>query len=85
MHTGNVNFSVPLFSAQGRGWSVPFALTYNSMQWRQDLGGTWLLGRDEGYGFGWRLSPGSITPYWADQFTSLQRGQPGGFLPICTS
>jgi len=70
MLTGNLNFTIPLFSAQGRGgWSVPFALTYNSMLWRQDPGGTWKLGRDDGYGFGWRLAAGSVTPYWSDQFT----------------
>jgi hypothetical protein len=30
--------------------------------------GTWKLGRDVGYGFGWRVLAGSITPCWADYF-----------------
>ena len=34
--SGNVNFSLPLLRAQGRGgWGVPFALTYNSQNWPQ--------------------------------------------------
>jgi RHS repeat-associated protein len=61
----NLNFTVPLVAAQGRGnWSVPFNLTYNSQNWRQDSGGTWKLGYDVGYGFGWQLLAGSITPYY---------------------
>ena len=56
MLSGNLNFSLPLLKAQGRaGWSVPFALSYNSQIWRQDPGGTWKLGRDVGYGLGWKL------------------------------
>ena len=63
--SGNLNFSLPLLSAQGRGgWAVPFALSYNSQMWRKDPGGTWNLGKDVGFGFGWRLLAGSITPYW---------------------
>ena len=70
MRSGNLNFTVPLLTAQGRGgWSVPFNLVYNSENWRQDTGGTWLLGRDEGYGFGWKLLAGSITPYYSNYFT----------------
>ena len=63
--SANLNFSIPLLKAMGRGgWSVPFALSYNSQLWRQDGGTTWELGRDMGAGFGWRLMAGSITPYW---------------------
>ena len=63
--SSNLNFSIPLLKAMGRGgWSVPFALSYNSQLWRQDGGTTWELGRDMGAGFGWRLMAGSITPYW---------------------
>ena len=70
MRSGNLNFSVPLLTAQGRGgWSVPFNLVYNSENWRQDPGGTWLLGRDDGYGFGWKLLAGAITPYYTSFFT----------------
>ena len=43
--SGNLNFSIPLFKAQGRGgWGVTFALSYNSQIWRQDPGGVWRLG-----------------------------------------
>jgi hypothetical protein len=54
-----------LVKAAGRGgWGVTFALNYNSQQWRQDPAGMWKLGGDVGYGFGWRLMAGSITPIW---------------------
>lgn len=47
MQAGNLNFSLPLLKAQGRGgWGVTFALSYNSQLWRKDNGGTWKLGRD---------------------------------------
>jgi hypothetical protein len=66
--SGNLNFTLPLLKAQGRGgWGVTFALSYNSQLWRQDPGGTWKLGRDVGYGFGWQLMAGSLTPYWSEQ------------------
>jgi hypothetical protein len=48
------------------GWSVQFVLSYNSQMWRQDSGGTWLLGQDVGYGLGWKLQAGSITPIWTN-------------------
>ncbi len=44
MRSGNLNFTVPLFKVNGRGWTVPFNLTYNSQVWRQDPGGTWNFG-----------------------------------------
>src|SRR5207247_6918348 len=54
----------------GRGGSsFQFSLNYNSQMWRQDSGGTWNLGGDVGYGFGWRLMAGSISPYWSDPNT----------------
>jgi RHS repeat-associated protein len=62
MRSGNVNFAVPLLRPQGRGtWSVPFNLIYNSQNWRQDSGGTWVFDGDVGYGWGWRLMAGSLT------------------------
>jgi hypothetical protein len=68
--SGNLSFSLPLMTPRGRtGWTVPVGLSYNSQLWRQDAGGTWKLGRDVGYGFGWKLQAGSITPYWSDSFT----------------
>ena len=70
MRSGNLNYSVPLLKVQGRGgWGVGFNLSYNSQNWRQDPAGVWQLGRDIGYGYGWRLQAGSVTPvfanYWA--------------------
>jgi len=62
--SGNLNYTLPLLKAQGRGWGVGFALSYNSQNWRKDSGGRWKLGRDVGYGFGWQLMAGSLTPYW---------------------
>jgi hypothetical protein len=64
--SGNLNFSLPLIKAQARGgWGVTFALSYNSQMWRQDAGGTWRLGKDVGYGLGWKLQAGSIAPVWS--------------------
>src|SRR5205814_2130045 len=57
--------TVPLIKAMGRGgWSVPINLSYNSQNWRQDPGGTWNLGRDVGYGHGWKLQAGSLTAFY---------------------
>jgi YD repeat-containing protein len=70
MLSGNLNFTLPLFKAMGRGaWGQTFALSYNSQIWRFDSGGTWNLGKDVGYGYGWRLMAGSIVPYWSDSYT----------------
>jgi len=72
MLSGNLNFTLPLFKAMGRGgWGQTFALSYNSQLWRLDSGGTWNLGKDVGYGYGWRLMAGSIAPYWSDVYTLL--------------
>jgi hypothetical protein len=36
MRSGNLNFTVPIAKAMGRGsWGVPFALSFNSQLWRQ--------------------------------------------------
>jgi len=68
--SSNLNFSIPLLKPLGRGgWGVTFALSYNSQLWRQDGSKTWELGRDVGYGYGWRLMAGSITPYWTGYYT----------------
>jgi RHS repeat-associated protein len=68
--SGNVNYSIPLLKAMARsGWGVGFGLAYNSQNWRQDSGGIWNLGEDVGYGYGWKLLAGSLTPIWADQYT----------------
>lgn len=63
--SGNLNFSLPLVTAQGRtGWNVSTGLSYNSQNWRQDAGTNWQLGSDVGYGYGWKIQLGSITPYY---------------------
>jgi hypothetical protein len=70
--SGNVSFSLPLLQAQSRtNWSVPFSLSYNSQDWRQDSGGAWGLSGDVGYGFGWKLLAGSIAPIWSGSSISL--------------
>jgi RHS repeat-associated protein len=64
MLSGNLNYTMPIVKAMGRGgWSVGFNLTYNSQNWRQDPGGTWQLGDDVGYGYGWKLLAGSLLPF----------------------
>jgi hypothetical protein len=69
--SGNLHFSVPLLAAQGRtGWTVPVNLVYDSQNWRQDNGANWNLGADVGFGYGWKMLIGSITPY----YTSLWGG-----------
>lgn len=69
--SGNLNYTLPLLKAQGRGgWAVPFALSYNSQLWRADSGSNiWKLGADIGYGFGWQLQAGSLTPYLSGTWT----------------
>jgi hypothetical protein len=59
-----------LLKAQARGgWGATFSLSYNSQMWRKDAGGTWLLGRDVGYGIGWQLQAGALAPYYTDFWT----------------
>jgi len=68
--SGNLNFALPLLKAQARGgWGVGFNLNYNSQNWRYDASNSWKYGTDVGYGFGWRLLAGSITPRFADAYT----------------
>ncbi|HXE64182.1 MAG TPA: hypothetical protein VN519_11620, partial [Bryobacteraceae bacterium] len=63
--SGNLNYTLPLVTPMARpGWKVPIGLVYNSQNWRQDNGSNWELGDDVGYGFGWKLQIGSITPYY---------------------
>ena len=65
MMSGNVNFSLPLVKPQLRsGATVPIGISYNSQNWSLDGGGTCQDGADVGYGFGWRMAIGSVTPYW---------------------
>ena len=70
MFSGNLNVNMPLLKAVGRsGWSLPVSLSYNSQIWRFHSNQNWLLGRDVGYGLGWRLMAGSLVPEWSDYYT----------------
>src|SRR5207248_1374958 len=61
LNSGNLNFTIPLISAQARGgWAGKFALSYNSQIWKQSSGTVSNLGMDVGYGRGWMLMAGSI-------------------------
>ena len=66
--SGNLNFTIPLIKAVGRGTSsVSFNLSYNSQMWRQDVtsGFVWPVAQDDlGVGLGWKLQAGSILPQW---------------------
>ena len=65
VRSGNLSFSLPLLTLKGRaGFGASFSLSYNSQNWRNDSGGNWEFDGDVGYGFGWRLLAGSITPVW---------------------
>ncbi|HMD50302.1 MAG TPA: hypothetical protein VKG79_14430, partial [Bryobacteraceae bacterium] len=71
VRSGNLNFTVPMLKGVGRGgWSVGFNLTYNSQNWRQDTAGTWQLGLDTGYGYGWRFQAGSLTPLYSSAWVA---------------
>ena len=70
LQSGNLSFSLPTVTAQGRGGTaVPFRLSYNSQNWRKDPAKAWLLGTDVGFGFGWKMLAGALTPVYSDWFT----------------
>ena len=67
--SGNLHFAVPLASPQSRaGWTVPVNLVYDSQNWRNDNGVNWKLGADVGFGFGWKMLIGSVTPYYTNYY-----------------
>ncbi|MFN8938555.1 MAG: RHS repeat domain-containing protein, partial [Acidobacteriota bacterium] len=66
----NLNYTVPLLKALGRGGlTLPVALSYNSQNWRRENSNVTQLGADVGYGYGWRLAAGSITPVYTNPTT----------------
>jgi RHS repeat-associated protein len=70
LRSGNLNYQFPLLKVTSRGWSVPLGLSYNSQNWRLDSdNNAWNLGFDAGYGYGWNLVLGSITPYYSSMYT----------------
>ena len=66
--SGNLNFSYPLVTAQGRGWSVPLSLSYNAQNWRLD-NYTWNLNQNTAAGYGWNLQFGSLEAFWSNSTT----------------
>ena len=60
--SGNLNFTLALMQPQSRGGGATIALSYNSQIWKRTGTTSSNLGVDVGYGFGWRLQAGSITP-----------------------
>jgi hypothetical protein len=68
--SGNLNFTIGLLNPQNRnGAAIPFQLSYNSQIWRNDGSGITFLGQDTGFGMGWKLQAGSITPVWTTSMT----------------
>ena len=66
LQSGNLSFSLPTVTAQGRGGTaVPLRMSYNSQNWRKDPGGVWKIGNDVGFGFGWKMQVGSLTPVYS--------------------
>ncbi len=70
LQSGNLSFSLPTVTAQARGGvAVPFRVSYNSLNWRKDPSGTWMLGTDVGFGWGWKMLAGSLTPVYSDWYS----------------
>lgn len=42
---------------------------FRGRAWRKDPVGIWKMGKDYGYGFGWKLQAGTVTAYWSDYWT----------------
>jgi len=69
--SGNLNFTMPAFSISLRGGgAVPFAFIYNGQIWRKDSSIVKRLAGDLGYGHGWRLQAGAITP---NEYENIKR------------
>jgi RHS repeat-associated protein len=71
MQSGNLNYTVPILTAKWRtGPGLSLALNYNSQMWRKDnaTNSIWYYGRDVGYGHGWKLLAGSITPVYSNWY-----------------
>jgi hypothetical protein len=62
LRSGNLNYTMPMVAGQIRGGGkAPVSLSHNTQSW-QKLGSTeWRVGKDTGYGFGWRMMLGSVT------------------------
>ena len=71
VYNGNLNYSVPLITAMGRGGlNATFKLVYNSQNWVVTNGTTsFAETMDTGYGFGWQLMLGSVMPIYNGNHT----------------
>ena len=68
----HLNYSIPVAAPQLRtAGAIPFSLPYNSQNWRRDNGTVTKLGGDIGFGWGWRMQAGSLTPVWQNANTFL--------------
>jgi hypothetical protein len=52
-------------------WARLISISYNSQNWKRDSSGVQMLSRDVGYGQGWRMMAGSVTPYWNTQTLTI--------------
>ncbi len=63
--SGNLNLTIPLLNPTSRnGTKIPIVLSYHSQIWRKDSTEVTFLGQDTGFGLGWKLQAGSITPVY---------------------
>ncbi|MBN1570143.1 MAG: hypothetical protein JXA73_20035, partial [Acidobacteria bacterium] len=62
MLSGNLNYSLPLVTAGGRGKYLKILCSYNSQIWEHDSKKTLAYANDVGFGYGWRIQIGSIVP-----------------------
>jgi hypothetical protein len=63
--SGNLNYTLPLIIAGGRGVNVNILCSYNSQLWERDNPKVLSYGIDTGYGYGWRIQLGSIIPQYS--------------------
>jgi len=63
--SGNLNYSLPLITAGGRGVNVRILCSYNSQLWERDNPKVLSYGMDTGCGYGWRVQLGSIIPQYS--------------------
>ena len=73
--SGNLNYSLPMLIAGGRGANVGIVCSYNSQLWERDNPTTISHGTDTGVGYGWCIQFGAIIPQYV-------RGNVAGYLFI---
>ena len=60
--SGNLSYSVLLAHAGAESCNVALRLSFNSQIWRRGYKEVKAYGKDLGFGYGWKLQIGSITP-----------------------